>query len=107
MIENLPAADLKLLMDIPQFRDFLFAAIQSAGVLSQSGPAIGSAGRDLSYIEGRRDFALELLKAVDRSQPAPLQTADGLNTLMALLHQATLPKPKEEKPNHDRFNELD
>lgn len=106
MLTELDPNDLRDLMNLPAFRRFLYAAIQTAGVLEHSGSANGQHLRDLGYSEGRRGLGLELLKAADLALPEPMQTTEAAHTLLTLLTEATLPKPKGTKnERHSRYDE--
>lgn len=110
---DLAASELELLCAMPEFRRFLFAAIQSAGILSQEGPAHGQAARDLSYAEGRRSLGFDILHMAHRGQPEEVRSADpgALVTLNAAIVAAMTP-PKEKtrgRRNDDtsRYNDID
>jgi hypothetical protein len=96
VLAELSPDDLQYLLNRPEFRRFLYAAIQSAGILQHEGPAHGQTGRDLSYAEGRRSLGFDMLQAADRGQPEPLQSALGLATLDAVIREALNPPPKEK-----------
>ncbi len=96
-------ADAEYLMTRPEFRRFLFTAIQSAEILSA---ANGHSGRNLDFIEGRRSLGFELLRMADEGQPAALRTPNALATLNAvILETINTPAPKE-KPRGGRNDEL-
>lgn len=100
--------DAETLLASPEFKRFLFAAIQSAGLLSDNPHADGHSGRDLAFYEGRRSLAFEMLGLVDQGQPEPLRSPGALATLNQLLIEALNPPPKE-KPNgsrNDRYDDL-
>lgn len=113
MSADLTTQELELLIALPEFRRFLFAAIQSAGILSQEGPAHGQAGRDLSYAEGRRSLGFEILHMAHRGQPEEIRNADpgALATLNAAIISAmTPPKEKARGRRSDdisRYGDLD
>lgn len=96
MTHDITAADADFLLTRPEFRRFLMAAIQRAGILGQYAPANGQLGRDLGHFEGRRSLGFEMLVMVDRGQPEPLQSPQALATLDALLREAMNPPPKEK-----------
>ncbi|ALC13827.1 hypothetical protein [Sphingopyxis sp. 113P3] len=96
--------DLAALFANPLFRDFLFVAIQRAGILQ---PANGHDLRDLAFAEGRRSLGLELLQLVDAGQPKALRSPDALATLHAVILTALNPPSKpEEKKRADRYDDI-
>ena len=104
--------DAEYLLNRPEFRRFLFAAIQSAGLLSHLGPAHGPEGRNLDYAEGRRGLGFELLGMAHLGQPEAIRAADptGLATLNAVIREAMNP-PKEKTRDRrnsdtDRYNDI-
>lgn len=105
MTADFLAADAEYLLTRPEFRRFLFAAIQSAGILGHHAPANGQMGRDLGHFEGRRSLGFDLLRMVDAGQPEPLRSADCLATLSLAIREAMTPSPKEK--TRDRRNDLD
>lgn len=111
MLTELSVDDARFLMDRPEFRRFLYLAIQKAGILSHEAPANGQLGRDLGHFEGRRSLGFELLQMADLGQPDPLRTPEALGTISAALIEAMNPPPKEKargKRTDDtaRFDEL-
>lgn len=88
--------DADFLLQRPEFRRFLFAAIQSAGILSQHVLADGPQERDLRFHEGRRSLGFELLQMAHQGQPQAIRDADptGLATLHAAILEALNPPPK-------------
>jgi hypothetical protein len=108
------ADDASYLLSRPEFRRFLFAAIQNAGVLSQHSLADGPQERDLRFNEGRRSLGFELLLMAHQGQPQAIRDADstGLATLHAAILEALNPAPKEKpsgrRTDRDtaRFDEL-
>lgn len=86
--------DAEALLASEEFRRFLFAAIQAAGILGHYAPANGHMGRDLAHFEGRRSLGFELLMLADAGQPEPLRSPEGLATLDLILREALNPKPK-------------
>ncbi len=101
--------DAETLLALPEFRRFLFAAIQSAGLLSDNPHADGHSGRDLAFFEGRRSLAFEMLGLVDQGQPEPLRSPGALATLNLLLTEAINPPPKEkprDRRDNDRYDDL-
>ena len=107
----MPPTDAEFLLTRPEFRRFLFAAIQSAGVLGDHSLADGPQERDLRYHEGRRSLGFELLRMADQGQPEPLRTPGALATLNAAILEALNPAPKgkaSDRRTDDtaRFDEL-
>lgn len=102
--------DATFLLSRPEFRRFLFAAIQSAGLLSHQAPANGQLGRDLGHFEGRRSLGFDLLQMIDRGQPEPLQSAEALATINAALLEALNPAPKDKtngrRTDTSRYDDL-
>jgi len=105
VIADFTAADAECLLAQPEFRRFLYAAIQSAGILAHHAPANGQLGRDLGHFEGRRSLGFDLLRMVDVGQPEPLRSAECLATITAAIREAMTPPPKEK--TRDRRNDLD
>lgn len=101
---DLTREDAEHLLAQAPFRRFLFAAIQSAGILSQEGPAHGPIQRDLSFIEGRRSLGFEILQMVDLGQPDALRTPGALATIDAAIREAMNPVPKERTREHKRYD---
>ncbi len=93
---SLTREDAAFLLGRAEFRRFLFAAIQTAGVLAIKNPANGQSGRPLEYHEGRRSLGFELLAMADQGQPEPLQSASSLATVNAVILEALNPPPKEK-----------
>lgn len=88
--------DAEHLLAQAEFRRFLFAAIQSAGLLSHEGPAHGPTQRDLSFAEGRRSLGFEILLMIEQGQPEALRTGGALATINAAIREAMNPTPKEK-----------
>ena len=110
---DLAPQELELLLALPEFKRFLFAAIQRAGILSQEGPAHGQAPRDLSFAEGRRSLGFEMLQLAHQGQPEDVRAADpqALVTLNAVILTAmNTPKEKTRGRRNDdtsRYSALD
>ena len=101
--------DAQYLLERPEFRRFLFTAIQSAGLLGHHAPANGQLGSDLGHFEGRRSLGFELLSMADLGQPEPLRSPNALATLDAALREAMNPpkeKPRGRRNDTDRYNDL-
>lgn len=96
--------DAEFLLARAEFRRFLFAAIQRAGILSHITPTNGQLGRDL--LEGRRSLGFEMLLLADAGQPEPLRSPEGLATLDQIIREAMTPKPKD-KTRERRNTDLD
>lgn len=110
---ELASSEIELLLTMPEFKRFIFAAIQRAGVLSQDGPAHGQAPRDLSFAEGRRSLGFDILQMAHLGQPEDVRAADpgALATLNAVILTAMNP-PKEKtrgRRNDDirRYHDID
>jgi hypothetical protein len=84
------ARDAEFLLSRPEFRRFLFAAIQSAGILGQTVSASAAASRDLSHLEGRRALGFEILMLAHAGQSEAVRGADpdGITTLSLSLIEA-------------------
>lgn len=112
-MSDLATSELELLLTMPEFKRFVFAAIQRAGILSQEGPAHGQAPRDLSFAEGRRSLGFDILQMAHAGQPEDVRARDpdALVTLNAVILTAMNP-PKEKtrgRRNDDtsRYSALD
>jgi hypothetical protein len=98
--------DADYLLGRPEFRRFLFAAIQTAGILGHHAPANGQMGRDLGHFEGRRSLGFDLLRMVDDGQPEPLRSPEALATIDAAIREAVNPAPQsKEKPRGRRTDD--
>lgn len=110
---DLAISELELLLTMPEFKRFVFAAIQRAGILSQEGPAHGQAPRDLSFAEGRRSLGFDILQLAHLGQPEDVRAADphALVTLNAVILTAmNTPKEKTRGRRNDdtaRYSALD
>jgi hypothetical protein len=84
------AKDAEFLLARAEFRRFLFAAIQSAGILGHSVSASTAPGRDLGHLEGRRALGFELLMMIHAGQSEAVRSADpdGITTLCLSLGEA-------------------
>lgn len=106
---ELSREDAEFLLGRPEFKRFLFVAIQSAGVFYQNVSADGRLGRDLSFLEGRRSLGLDLLQMADAGQPEPLRTPTAIATLDAAIREAmNPPSPKDRKRDRkpDRYDDI-
>lgn len=103
--------DAEFLLQRPEFLRFLYALIQSAGIIGNNVAADGRTVRDqcLEWHEGRRSLGHEALLAVEEGQPDALRSPDGapLMTLEAVLREAINPKEKPHDRHHDRHHDLD
>lgn len=112
-MSDIAPSELELLLSMPEFRRFVFAAIQRAGILSQEGPAHGQAPRDLSFTEGRRSLGFEILHMAHLGQSEDVRAADpqALTTLNAVILTAmNTPKEKTRGRRNDdtaRYDILD
>jgi hypothetical protein len=106
------AKDAEFLLSRPEFRRFLFAAIQSAGILGQTVSASTAATRDLGHFEGRRALGFDLLLLVHRGQSEAVRNADpdGITTLSLSLIEALNRKDNHRdrtaSRDHARYDEL-
>ena len=84
------AKDAEFLLTQPEFRRFLFAAIQSAGILGHTVSASTAPSRDLAHLEGRRALGFDLLMLVHAGQSEAVRSADpdGITTLGLSLTEA-------------------
>lgn len=96
--------DMAELLELPAFRRFVFKSIQMAGILSAA--TTGADGRDLAFAEGRRSLGLDILRAVEAGQPAPLRHPLSIMTLIAALREEANPTSKPEKPRAGRYDEI-
>ena len=106
------AKDAEFLLSRAEFRRFLFAAIQNAGILGHSVSASTAPGRDLGHLEGRRALGFDLLRMIHAGQSEAVRGADpdGLTTLSLSLSEALNNKDitLERSRLHDnaRYDEL-
>ena len=70
------AKDAEFLLTRPEFRRFLFAAVQSAGILGHTVSASSAPTRDLAHLEGRRALGFDLLMMVHAGQSEAVRIAD-------------------------------
>jgi hypothetical protein len=99
-------ADMERLLEQSEFRLFLFAAIQRAGMWDV---ANGHDQRDLAFFEGRRSLGLELLRMADDGQPDALRSPHALATLDAIIRTAMNPPPQSKEKAHgrqDRYEDI-
>jgi hypothetical protein len=100
------AKDAEFLLSRPEFRRFLFAAIQSAGILGQTVSASTAPGRDLNHLEGRRALGFDLLMMVHAGQSEAVRSADpdGITTLSLSLTEALNCKESQRDASRSRDN---
>lgn len=106
---TLAPQDAEYLLGRPEFRRFMFFAIQSAGIITDNAFANGQSGRDLSHYEGRRSLGLEMITALDAGLPEPLRSPLAIATLDLVLREAMNPAPHKEKPDgrrSDRYSDI-
>jgi hypothetical protein len=100
------AKDAEFLLTRPEFRRFLFAAIQSAGILGQTVSASTATSRDLSHLEGRRALGFDLLMLAHAGQSDALRQTDpdGIATLCLGLTEALNSKDSHSDRRRNRDN---
>lgn len=98
------AIDAEFLLNLGEFRRFLFAAIQSAGIFGHTVSASGAATRDLGLLEGRRALGLELLAMAHAGQSDAVRQADpeGIATLRLCLTEAINSKDPSRERRRNR-----
>jgi len=106
--------DAEFLLSRPEFLRYLYAVIQSAGIIGNNEAADGRTVRDqsLEWHSGRRSLGHEQLLMIEQGQPDALRSPDGLPlmTLNAVIHEAINPKEKtrgRRNRNDDRYADLD
>lgn len=101
-------ADMERLMALPEFRRFMWRAIQTARIFDPT--TDGSEGRHLAYHEGRRNLGLELLAECERGQPVPYDPARPsiLSTIQILREEAQqqLSEKGKDRQRYDRTAEI-
>ena len=97
--------DAEFLLNRPEFLRFMYSAIQSAGLFSNTVAADGRTVRDqcLEWHEGRRSLGHELLNLVDAGIPDALRSPDGLPlaTLDKIIREAMNPKENPDGRRND------
>lgn len=93
--------DAQFLIERPEFRRFLFSAIQISGFFS----AANGSDPVTSFAEGRRSLVLDILAMVETGQPAEHPDRIPILTLMQVLREEA--QTKTEKPNAKRFSRND
>ncbi len=98
--------DAEFLLTRAEFRRFLFAAIQSAGILGQTISASTAPNRDLGHLEGRRALGFDLLMMVHAGQSEAVRNADpdGITTLSLSLTEALNCKESQRDARRSRDN---
>ncbi|PTR06970.1 MULTISPECIES: hypothetical protein [unclassified Novosphingobium] len=107
---SLAETDAAFLIARPEFRRFLHAAIQGAGLLGQQAMASGADSALLAFLEGRRSLGFDLIALAHRGQEQAVRSHDplGLTTLQAVLDAALCAKENRlERPYpRTRYDEL-
>jgi hypothetical protein len=107
---SLAPEDAAALLGRPEFRRFLHAAIQAAGLLGQQTMASGADGALLAFLEGRRSLGFDLIALAHRGQDDAIRAQDplGLTTMQAVLDAALSAKDNRlERPHsRTRYDEL-
>jgi hypothetical protein len=107
------AKDAAALLEKQEFRRFLYAVIQSAGLLSNNEGADGRTVTDqsLEWHSGRRSLGHDILLMIEQGQPDALRSPDGspVATLIAVLREHMNPKekPNERNKHSDRYADID
>lgn len=96
--------DAEFLLTRPEFRRFLFAAIQSAGILGHTVSASTAPTRDLAHLEGRRALGFDLLMLVHAGQSEAVRNGDpdGITTLGLSLTEALNCKDNQRDARRSR-----
>ncbi|WP_420382042.1 hypothetical protein [Novosphingobium sp.] len=96
--------DAEFLLGHPEFRRFLFVAIQSSGILGHTVSASSAGSRDLGHLEGRRALGFDILMMVHagQSEAVRAQDPDGITTLGQCLAQAIQSKDSHSDPSRFR-----
>lgn len=97
---SLDPKDAEFLLTRPEFRRFLYAAIQSAGILGHTVTASGAAHLDLGLLEGRRALGFDLLMMAHGGQSEAVRAGDpnGATTLCLALTEML----NSKETNRDR-----
>ena len=98
------AKDAEFLLTRPEFRRFMFAAIQSAGILGHTVSASTAPTRDLAHLEGRRALGFDLMMMVHAGQSEAVRNADpdGITTLGLSLTEALNCKDNQRDARRSR-----
>jgi hypothetical protein len=97
--------DMEFLNSRPEFRRFLWRAIQLARIFDQAGS--GSSERDLAYAQGRRDLGLDLLADAEAGQPAAHPEGIPIFTAIQIMREAAQQPTEQRKTRYDRHAEPD
>ena len=100
------AKDAEFLLTQPEFRRFLFVAIQSSGILGQTVSASSAGSRDLGHLEGRRALGFDMLMMVHAGQSEAVRQGDpdGITTLGQCLNEAI--NSKGSHSDRSRFRDV-
>lgn len=100
------AKDAEFLLSRAEFRRFVFAAIQSAGILGHSVSASSAPTRDLGHLEGRRALGFDILMMIHAGQSDAVRSADpdGITTLCLCLGDALNNKDTNRERSRFRDN---
>jgi len=98
--------DMEFLLARPEFRRFLWRAIQMAGIFDETGS--GKSERDLAYAGGRRDLGLQLLSDAEAGQPAEHPEKIPILTMIQILREEAqqAPDKRKDRNRYDRNQEL-
>jgi hypothetical protein len=98
------AKDAEVLLNLPEFRRFLFVAIQSSGILVQTVSASNAGARDLGHLEGRRALGFDMLMMVHAGQSEAVRIGDpdGITTLGQCLTEALNSKESQSDRSRSR-----
>ncbi|NKJ43066.1 hypothetical protein FHW94_002550 [Novosphingobium sp. SG720] len=107
---SVTSEDAAALLGRLEFRRFLHAAIQAAGLLGQQTMVSGADGTLLAFLEGRRSLGFDLIALAHRGQDEAIRAQDplGLTTMQAVLDAALSAKENRlERPHpRTRYDEL-
>lgn len=95
-------ADMAFLTGRPEFRRFMWRAIQSARIFEAV--ADGSEGRNLDHYEGRRSLVLELLRDAERGQPVVHPDQIPILTAIQILREEAQQQPTKDAKDRQRYD---
>lgn len=95
-------SDMEFLNSRPEFRRFMWRAIQMAGFFEHRGP--GKSERDLAYAEGRRSLGLELLDDAEQGQPAAHPDRIPILTTIQILREEAQQATSEGRKDRHRYD---
>lgn len=102
-------SDMQVLMALPEFKRFLFRAIQTAGIMTSA--TNGHDGRDLAFAEGRKSLGLWMMHEADTGLPSSVRSPNTVAVWHAIMReqmQSSQPrKDKGDASRTDRYAELD